>query len=182
MPLRRTLAVAAAAVGGAAALTFASLSSISAAAAPNLAITPASFSVTADGNVTYTATTTDSLGNSLDVTAGTTFTITPDGSCSGRFCGSTVSGLHTVTASYQGAAAMASLTVTPGQVTLGATSAQTYANLATAMNAAGIAASANSQGVLTVMATRGRGSRGCFPRKLWGEYPPAASLDLVGSP
>jgi hypothetical protein len=117
MALRRTLAVAAAAIGGAAALTFISLSSISAAAAPNLAITPASFSVTADGNVTYTATTTDSLGNSLDVTAGTTFTITPDGSCSGRFCGSTVSGLHTVTASYQGAAAMASLTVTHGQVT-----------------------------------------------------------------
>src|SRR5712691_5808492 len=116
MPLRRTLAIAFAAAAGAVAIAATTLSSISAAAAPSLTITPATFSVTADGNGTYTATTTDSLGNSLDVTPDTTFSITPDGSCSGRFCGSTVSGPHTVTASYQGGTATADLTVTPGQV------------------------------------------------------------------
>src|SRR5438874_5889508 len=118
MAPRRSFAIAFAGTVGAVALALAatSLSGISATAAPSVAITPASFSVTADGNVTYTATVSDSFGNILDVTPDTSFSIAPDGSCSGRFCGSTVTGPHTVTASYQGGTATADLAVTPGQV------------------------------------------------------------------
>jgi len=83
-----------------------------------LTITPASASVSAGGTVTFTATATDGAGNSLgDVTLSTTFAISPDGSCSGRFCGSTKAGAHTVTATYQGTTATASMTVTPAPVT-----------------------------------------------------------------
>ncbi len=61
----------------------------------------------------YTATGEDSYGNSSgDVTAATTFSISPGGSCSANACSAPSAGTYTVTATYRGLTAMASLTVT----------------------------------------------------------------------
>src|SRR5207253_3258540 len=62
--------------------------SVTAAALDHLALTPSSSSLKAGESQTYTATGFDQYGNSLgDVTAQTTFTVSPDGSCSGAACG-----------------------------------------------------------------------------------------------
>jgi putative cell wall-binding protein len=66
-----------------------------------LTITPDTSTVTVGDSVTYTATGVDAQGNSLgDVTAGTTFTSSPDGSVSGATVTFTVAGPHTVTGTY----------------------------------------------------------------------------------
>src|SRR5207247_3716903 len=50
----------------------------------HIVISPASASITAGGSQAYTAQAFDAANNSLgDVTSSTTFTIVPDGSCSG---------------------------------------------------------------------------------------------------
>ncbi|MDP9074786.1 MAG: hypothetical protein M3N98_11545, partial [Actinomycetota bacterium] len=52
----------------------------------SLALSPASTSVVAGGAQRYTALGTDGAGHSADVTATTSFAITPDGSCTGAVC------------------------------------------------------------------------------------------------
>ena len=60
----------------------------------------------------YTAEGFDAANNSLgDVTAQTTFTITPDGSCSAAGCTASTGGPHTVTGNDAGKTATASLAV-----------------------------------------------------------------------
>ena len=85
---------------------------IRAGALDHLSLSPASGSVGPGTSQTYTATGFDAYGNSLGtVTASTTFTIAPDGSCNGASCTPQASGPHTVTASDQGKTGTATLNV-----------------------------------------------------------------------
>src|SRR5213076_1024382 len=81
----------------------------------HIVISPASASISAGGSRTYTAQAFDASNNSLgDVTGATTFTIAPDGSCTGATCTATVAGAHTVTGSDAGKTSNATLTVSAG--------------------------------------------------------------------
>ena len=74
---------------------------VAAAAIDHLVLAPASASISAGGSQSYTAAGRDAFNNDLgDVTAATTFTITPDGSCTGASCTATVVGPHTVTGTH----------------------------------------------------------------------------------
>src|SRR5947208_13989771 len=80
----------------------------------HLVLSPASGSITAGGSQAYTAQGRDRFENSLgDVTAATTFSIAPDGSCTGASCTASASGTHTVTGSDGGATGTAGLQVNP---------------------------------------------------------------------
>ena len=79
----------------------------------HIVINPHSSSIAAGASQTYTAEAFDQYGNSRgDVTGSTTFTITPDGSCTGATCTATVAGPHTVKGSSSGKEDTATLTVT----------------------------------------------------------------------
>ncbi|MEP6978345.1 MAG: carbohydrate binding domain-containing protein, partial [Thermoleophilia bacterium] len=81
----------------------------------HIAISPATANIGAGGSQAYSAQGFDSFGNSLgDVTSSATFSITPDGSCSGNVCTATAAGAHTVTGNDGGKTSTASLTVTAG--------------------------------------------------------------------
>ena len=86
--------------------------SFSAAAVDHLSISPSSSSITTGGSQSYSvhalSVTNFDYG---DVTAATSFSITPDGSCTGASCTASASGPHVVTASYWGVQVMASLNV-----------------------------------------------------------------------
>src|SRR6202022_778427 len=86
---------------------------------------------------TYTARGQDSFNTSLGaVTGSTTFTIAPNGSCTGASCTATVAGSHTVTGTDSGKTGMTTLTVTaaaldhlvlsPASATITAGGSQTY--------------------------------------------------------
>jgi hypothetical protein len=88
---------------------------IDTASVDHIVISPGSASITAGGSQTYTAQAFDASSNSLgDVTASTTFTIAPDGSCTGATCTATNAGEHTVTGTNGGKTSNASLSVTAG--------------------------------------------------------------------
>jgi parallel beta-helix repeat protein len=78
----------------------------------HIVISPASATIVAGGSQAYTAQGFDDSGNSFDVTASTTFSISPDGSCSASVCTATAAGPHTVTGNDAGAIDTASLSVT----------------------------------------------------------------------
>ncbi len=81
----------------------------------HIVISPAMATIGPRGSQSYTATGFDVSNNSLgDVTGSTTFTISPDGSCTGSTCTATMAGAHTVTGTYSGKTATASLTVNAG--------------------------------------------------------------------
>jgi len=81
----------------------------------HIVITPSSASVAVGSAQAYTADAFDIVNNSRgDVTASTTFAIAPDGSCTGPNCTPAAAGAHTVTASFNGKTATASLTATGG--------------------------------------------------------------------
>ena len=85
---------------------------VTAAALDHLVLAPATATIAAGVAVVDRAGR-DRYENSLgDVTASTTFTIAPDGSCSGSACTATVAGAHTVTGTTSGKTGTASLTVT----------------------------------------------------------------------
>lgn len=78
----------------------------------HILISPASATIVAGASQVYTAEGFDAAGRSLgDVTAATTFTIAPDGSCSGNLCTATAAGAHTVTGNDSGTTSTASLQV-----------------------------------------------------------------------
>jgi parallel beta-helix repeat protein len=86
--------------------------SVTAAALDHLVLAPASATITAGGSQAYTAEGRDAFDNSLgDVTATTTFTIAPNGSCTGKSCTASVAGAHTVTGTKSGKTGTASLSV-----------------------------------------------------------------------
>ncbi len=75
-------------------------------------ITPSSSTVAAGVSQSYTVEAFDAFNNSLgDVTGGTSFGITPDGTCAGASCSASVIGAHTVTATYAGKTDTSTLTV-----------------------------------------------------------------------
>jgi hypothetical protein len=78
----------------------------------HLVLSPASATIAAGGSQAYTAEGRDQYDNSLgDVTASTTFTISPEGSCSGASCTASAAGPHTVTGTKTGKTGTASLQV-----------------------------------------------------------------------
>jgi hypothetical protein len=123
----------------------------------SLTLAPSTSSITASGSQQYTATGSDQYGNSLgDVTASTTFTIAPNGSCTGASCTATVAGAHTVTGSSSGKTGTASLTVTPGpltQLTLSPSSATIPAGGSQTYTATGADQYGNSLGDVTASTT-----------------------------
>jgi hypothetical protein len=82
------------------------------AALDHLVVSPATSTIAAGGTQFYTAEGFDASNNSLgDITSATTFTITPNGSCSGGTCTATALGLHNVKGTSGGKTSEASLTV-----------------------------------------------------------------------
>ncbi|HEY1278931.1 MAG TPA: fibronectin type III domain-containing protein, partial [Acidimicrobiales bacterium] len=78
----------------------------------HLVLAPASASVTAGVSQQYSAEGFDALGNDLgDRTAGTVFTIAPNGSCAANLCSATTTGSHTVTGTAGPATGTATLLV-----------------------------------------------------------------------
>src|SRR5581483_2542669 len=78
----------------------------------HIVVSPATATIASGGSQAYTAAAFDRFNNSIgDVTASTTFGITPDGSCTGASCTASVSGPHIVTGAYSGKTATVSLTV-----------------------------------------------------------------------
>jgi hypothetical protein len=87
-------------------------------AVDHINLTPPTATIGPDLTVTYSTEAFDQYGNDLgDASGAATYTITPDGTCAGRYCYSTVSGPHTITATYQLKSATASMTVTLGNPT-----------------------------------------------------------------
>jgi len=87
--------------------------SVTGAALDHLILSPAA-TIAAGSSHGYTAQGRDAYGNDLgDVTASTTFTIAPDGSCTGASCGATSAGPHTVTGTSGAATGSAGLQVVP---------------------------------------------------------------------
>ena len=83
----------------------------------HIVVSPASATINAGGSQAYTVEAFDAINDSLgDVTNSTVFSILPDGSCAGASCTATVAGAHTVTASYNGISAAATLTVNAASV------------------------------------------------------------------
>ena len=81
----------------------------------HIAISPTSASVTAGSGQTYAVEAYDANGTDLgNVTGSSTFAITPDGSCSAATCTATLAGSHTITATYSGKTAGATLLVVAG--------------------------------------------------------------------
>jgi hypothetical protein len=106
------------AVLGAATIALAAFAGLTASAAgadvpiDHLVLSPDSTSITAGASQSYTAEAFDAENDDLgDVTADTTFSITPDGNCSGASCTATVAGSHTVTGTDGDATGSTSLTV-----------------------------------------------------------------------
>ena len=103
----------------------------------HITLSPSSSSITVGGNQSYTATAYDAYNNILgDVTSSTTFSLSPDGSCTANSCTSTISGAHTVTGSYSGKTSTATLQIvaasydhimiSPSSATITAGDSQTY--------------------------------------------------------
>jgi uncharacterized repeat protein (TIGR01451 family) len=81
-----------------------------------LELSPATSQVVAGSRQAYTAHGFDAYGNSRgDETVATTFTIEPDGSCSGAVCTATTAGPHTVTGTQGAVSDAATLEVVPGE-------------------------------------------------------------------
>ena len=78
----------------------------------HIVISPAQAKIQRGGSQTYHAEAFDTDGNSMgNVTASTSFSIAPDGSCNGDTCTATQPGAHTVTGTYSGDSDTATLTV-----------------------------------------------------------------------
>ncbi|MFN2614678.1 MAG: beta strand repeat-containing protein, partial [Actinomycetota bacterium] len=92
---------------------------VSPAALASIVVSPSTATKAAGVAQPYTAQGFDTYGNSRgDVTAGTTWSIAPNGSCSGASCSATVAGAHTVTGNDGGFTNTATLTVTAAAATV----------------------------------------------------------------
>ena len=79
----------------------------------HITISPASSTITAGNSVSYTVTAYDTPSHSLG-TVTAALSISPNGTCGAASCTATTAGVHTVTATYAGKTATASLTVVGG--------------------------------------------------------------------
>jgi hypothetical protein len=132
--------------------------SVNAAALDHLVLAPASATITAGDSQTYAAEGRDAFDNSLgDVTATTTFTIAPNGSCTGASCTASVAGAHTVTGTKSGKTGTASLSVSAGagldHIVISPASASITAGGSQAYTAQGFDAANNSLGDVTATTT-----------------------------
>src|ERR671934_136807 len=132
---------------------------------PALTRSPASATISAGGSQTYTAQGRDQYDNSLgDVTSATTFSIAPDGSCTGATCTASVAGAHTVTGSDAGKNGTASLQVTSGNVldhiVISPATATITAGGSQSYTAQGFDAANNSLGDVTASTTFSIGPNG----------------------
>ena len=132
--------VTAAVAAGRRQLTATAVLHVAAGPVASLALRPSQATITAGDTVTYTADGRDANGNPRgDVTADTSFSISPDGSCAGATCTATKAGDHTVTGVYAGrrqltatavlhvaAGPLASLALRPSQATITAGDTVTY--------------------------------------------------------
>jgi plastocyanin len=125
-------------------------------------LSPAAAKVTAGDSVTYRADGADEFGNLLgEVTTQATFSISPDGSCSGATCTATVMGIHTVTGTVDlgdgvTAEGSAVLRVVPGplaSVKLSPAEARVTVGRGTTYRADGVDEFGNPRGELTAQAT-----------------------------
>jgi hypothetical protein len=123
----------------------------------HLALAPASATIPSGGSQAYTADGRDQYDNSLgDVTATTTFSIAPNGSCTGATCTASVSGAHTVTGTKSGKTGTASLQVGAGgldRIVISPASATISVGGSQAYTAQGFDASNNSLGDVTAFTT-----------------------------
>jgi peptidoglycan/xylan/chitin deacetylase (PgdA/CDA1 family) len=130
---------------------------VTAAALDHLTLAPASATVASGHAQSYTATGFDAYGNSLgNVTAQTTFSIAPDGSCQSSSCQALLVGAHTVSASNGAAGGKASLTVSAGpldHLVVSPASAQIIAGQSQAYKAEGFDSAGNDLGNLTAQTT-----------------------------
>jgi parallel beta-helix repeat protein len=130
---------------------------VTAAALDHLVLSPASATITAGGSQVYTAEGRDQYDNSLgDVTASTTFSIAPDGSCAGATCTASTAGAHTVTGTKSGKTGTASLQVNPAvvdHIVISPSSATIGAGGSQAYTAEGFDAANNSLGDVTAFTT-----------------------------
>ena len=126
---------------------------INAGALATITISPTSSSVVAGGSQVYSANGFDPYGNALGVVTGaTTFSITPDGSCTTSSCTASVAGVHTVTGNDAGHTATSTLTITVGalaSITISPASATIVANAVQAYTSTGFDAFGNSLGSAT---------------------------------
>ena len=130
---------------------------VTAAALDHLALSPASASIGAGSSQVYTATGLDQYGNSLgNVTAATTFSIGPDGSCTAASCTATLPGPHTVTGTDGGKMGSASLVVSPAGlavITIAPSTASIVAGSSQSYTASGFDNFGNSLGDVTSSTT-----------------------------
>src|SRR5207248_7489428 len=85
------------------------------AALDHLVLSPSTASITSGGSQAYTAAGRDQYVNSLgDLTSTTSFSIAPNGSCSGATCTASAAGAHMVTGTSAGKTGTASLQVNAG--------------------------------------------------------------------
>jgi hypothetical protein len=123
----------------------------------HIVVSPASATIASGGSQSYTAQGFDAGGNSLgDVTAGTSFSIAPDGSCSGNVCSATAVGTHTVTATDNGKTATSTLNVTAGaldHMVISPTLSTVNPGVSQAYTTQGFDASNNSLGDITSLTT-----------------------------
>jgi plastocyanin len=121
----------------------------------SIKVSPKTATISVDGSQTYTATSFDQFGNATNpsnVTANTTFTISPDGSCLGATCSAGAVGPHTVTATYLTFSDTATLTVTAGaldHIVISPKSSSTTAGVNVTYTAAGFDSHGNSLGDVT---------------------------------
>ncbi len=131
--------------------------SVTAGTLDHLVLAPASATIPAGGSQAYTAQGRDQYDNSLgDVTATTTFAISPNGSCTGATCTASVSGAHTVTGTQGGKSGTASLQVGAGSldhIVISPASATIAAGGSQVYTAQGFDASNNSLGDVTAFTT-----------------------------
>ncbi len=123
----------------------------------NVALNPASASVLAGTSQAYSAAGFDKFNNSLgDITSSTTFSISPDGSCTGTVCTASVAGPHTITATSGGKTATVTLTVTAGalnSIVISPASTSVLAGTSQAYSGAGFDKFNNSLGDITSSTT-----------------------------
>ena len=124
----------------------------------HLVLSPSTATVASGVAQTYTATGFDQYGNSLgDVTASTTFSIGPDGSCTAASCSATTTGPHTVTGTDGTASGTATLDVTAtgplDHLVLSPSTASVAAGMSQTYTATGFDHSGNSLGDVTSSTT-----------------------------
>jgi peptidoglycan/xylan/chitin deacetylase (PgdA/CDA1 family) len=131
--------------------------SVNAGSLDHIVVSPKTSSITAGGSQSYTAEGFDAAGNDLgNVTAQTTFSISPDGSCQEATCTATKAGEHTVAATDGGLSDQASLSVTAGSlghIVISPKTASTTAGESQPYTAAGFDRYGNSLGDATAQTT-----------------------------